>query len=292
MPLEPIQPSRKVAATGKRGAPTSTNNHLITALIKTVSRGGAATIDITPELAQALLERNEDNRSISQRRVAMFAHDMATGAWRLNNNAIGIGPEGQVWDGQHRLLAVVMAGVTIRMLVFGLELSARPTIDQGRPRSVGDNLRILDGEEHGGRIMHWLNAIETIEARRGPSLSYAVTRTRLATFDAGVRYFLEHPPARPFYRAAILGAFVFAFRTYSAQTKLFARGYTTGAELAANSPVLALRDYVADHSRIRSDSSRVISLKTLRCLEAHIADETIDKLCPSEEAVRFFQTRS
>jgi hypothetical protein len=216
---------------------------------------------------------------------------MRCGAWEINNSGIGLGLDGELYDGQHRLHAVLRANVTVKMLVMsGLSRESRATIDQGRPRSVGDNLRILDGELHGARIVGWLNTIETITTGRSTPLSHAMVRQRLTLFDAGVRWFIAHAPrTRPFHRSAVIGAFIFAHRTFSKQTQEFAHGYATGVGLPAGSPILTLRDYVADPVKLRMDSSRVIALKTLRCLHASLQKEPIERLVPSEESVSFFR---
>lgn len=291
---ETIQSSRRlITATKRKGTAAPQSAQLIASLVKSVPTGSARIVDVTPALAEALMERNEENRSIAHNRVASLAEDISSGEWQLNNNGIGIGPEGQLWDGQHRLAAVLVTKKTVRMLVVGLEKRARSTIDQGRPRSVGDNLRILDRELHGPRIASWLNVIEALETRRSTPLSHAMTRARLRVFEQGVRYFIEHGPRlRPFYRAAICGAFAFAFRTHSEATSVFARGYVTGADLPESSPALLLRGYVADHARVRTDTPRTVALKALRCLEAFVAGERIERLAPSEDAVAFFRVQA
>lgn len=263
-------------------------------LLASLPKDGARVVDITPSLARAILARNRDNRTVAKNRVDRFVSDMRSGAWEVNNSGLGLGPDGELYDGQHRLQAVVRANLTVRMLIMsGLSRESRATIDQGRPRSVGDNLRILDGEVHGARIVGWINAIEAITTGKSTPLSHAMVRQRMSLFDDGIRWFIAHAPkTRPFHRSAVIGAFVFAHRKFPEQTQEFARGYATGVGLPAGSPVLTLRDYVADPSRARLDSSRVISLKTLRCLTASVQNEPVERLNPSEEAIAFFRTES
>jgi hypothetical protein len=261
------------------------------ALLARVPAGTAATVEITPAVAVALLERNVANRAIARHRVARFAADIAAGAWEVNNNGLGIGADGQLYDGQHRLHAVILANRPAKMLIVrGLSPEARATIDQGRPRSVGDNLRILDGESQGVRIVSWLNTIEVLVTRKGAPLSHAMVRARLAKREAAVRWFLENAPrSRPFHRASVIGALVFAHPAAPHQVEEFTRGYGTGADLREGSPILVLRDYVVDPVRLRADDSRIVSLKTLRCVLAHLKDERIERLHPGEDVVDFFR---
>ena len=69
--------------------------------------------------------------------------------------------------------AVILANRPAKMLIVrGLSPEARATIDQGRPRSVGDNLRILDGELREERRFETIPALveqmqlDAAEARR------------------------------------------------------------------------------------------------------------------------------
>jgi hypothetical protein len=263
----------------------------LAAVLANIPHQQSRVVEISPAIALALLERNRTNRSVARNRVAMLAHDMCAGAWEIGNNALGIGEDGELFDGQHRLLAVVRSNQTVKMPVMrGLSRGARATIDQGRPRSVGDNLRILDGEIHGPRIVGWLNAIEEIETRKSSPLSHAMVQARMARFDEAIRWFTQHAPrGRPFYRSAVVGAFVFAYQTRRTEVQEFARGYASGAGLPEGSPVLTLRDYVADPVRVRADTARVVSQKALRCLAAYVQGETVDRLFPSEESIALFR---
>lgn len=102
--------------------------------------------EVTPELAESWLLLNTQNRPISQGRVDQYARDMKDGRWTLTHQAIGFDTEGKLSDGQHRLAAVVQAGVAIPMLVVhGLDPEATAHVDTGRARTAGDMLSIMDG---------------------------------------------------------------------------------------------------------------------------------------------------
>jgi hypothetical protein len=75
-------------------------------------------VDITPEMSQELLVMNNANRRINHHVVDMYARDMKAGKWRLTHQGILLGKNHTVIDGQHRLEAIVKAGVTVRMIVF------------------------------------------------------------------------------------------------------------------------------------------------------------------------------
>ena len=66
---------------------------------------------ITPELAKEYLQNDNSNRSLSAKRVALYAADMASGNWQLNGEPICFFDDGELKDGQHRLNAIVQCGI-------------------------------------------------------------------------------------------------------------------------------------------------------------------------------------
>lgn len=97
---------------------------------------------ITPIQAQFWLDNNNTrNRKAVQRVVKTYADDMINGRWEMTGQGVSFYENGVLADGQHRLLAVVMADKPIDMVVtYGLPLSAINGIDQHKIRSVHDVL--------------------------------------------------------------------------------------------------------------------------------------------------------
>lgn len=118
---------------------------------------------ITPEYAKFLLETNtEGNRNISVRRVQMYEHDMLSGAWMDNGETIKIDKEGRLIDGQHRLKAIMLSGVTLWLWVArGVPNDAFDTIDVGFTRTPRQIFK-MSGDA--------LKANRTIAALAGVSL--------------------------------------------------------------------------------------------------------------------------
>lgn len=97
---------------------------------------------ITPAKAKRYLANsNHGNRKLRPSRVEQYARDMVTDRWRFTGDAIRFNGDDTLIDGQHRLAAVVEAGVTVQMLVIrGLEDEAKTHIDTGAKRSFSDVL--------------------------------------------------------------------------------------------------------------------------------------------------------
>lgn len=103
----------------------------------------ATIVDVTPDVAQRWLDANTHNRNIRPRVVDGYARDMAAGQWVMTGEAIKFASDGTLLDGQHRLLAVARAGVTVRMLVVnGLSAHAQDVMDSGAKRQAADALRL------------------------------------------------------------------------------------------------------------------------------------------------------
>ncbi|WP_051844056.1 hypothetical protein [Streptomyces sp. NRRL S-813] len=100
-------------------------------------------VEVTPKLAEKWLKQNTHNRKVRENAVFGYARDMEAGKWAENGEAIKFAKDGTLLDGQHRLHAIVLSGVTLRMLVVtGLEIVTQETMDDGRKRTVADALTL------------------------------------------------------------------------------------------------------------------------------------------------------
>ena len=101
---------------------------------------------ITPEIAKKYLERNTKNRRLEPRIVERYASDMRDGRFDLTHQGIGFYEDGELADGQHRLSAIVKAGVSVKMLVTkGISKSSTMQIDNHKLRSLTDSYSIHTG---------------------------------------------------------------------------------------------------------------------------------------------------
>jgi hypothetical protein len=99
---------------------------------------------ITPEIALQMLEANTRNRRLSDRLISIYAQAIKDDEWRLNGEPIIFDYNGTLQSGQHRLLAVIEAGVPIRTVVVrGAEPEGLFTLDSGRKRKLTDALNLL-----------------------------------------------------------------------------------------------------------------------------------------------------
>lgn len=99
-------------------------------------------VRMTPDMARAILKNNPNNRNVKRDRVSLYASDMEKGRWQLNGESIVIDADGNLKDGQHRLMAVVKSQCTVPMIVVsGVDTDCN-IYDRGSGRSVKDIMTI------------------------------------------------------------------------------------------------------------------------------------------------------
>lgn len=101
---------------------------------------------ITPNNAKRLLDNSKTkNRTINKSNVIRYANEMREGKWRLNGESIKLDYNGNVIDGQHRLLGIINSKVSIEtMVTTGLDPIVFGTLDTGKKRDGSDVLSIHD----------------------------------------------------------------------------------------------------------------------------------------------------
>lgn len=107
------------------------------------SEVGSQILDVTPAMASEWLRDAHQNRKVRTTFVSRLAEAMRAGEWRSNGQPLIFSDAGRLLDGQHRLLAVVESGETVRFLIVrGVPEAAMVTIDRGTKRSFSDFLEI------------------------------------------------------------------------------------------------------------------------------------------------------
>lgn len=221
---------------------------------------------ITPELARHIIENyNKRNRPIREARVAEYARKITEGRMKVHSQGISFSREGTLNNGQHRLLAVIKAGVPCDFYVtFGEDEDAFDVIDTGGVRSAKDALHI-SGRCNANNLAATARIVINIQRRalvsNGPEAR--VDNDEVVNFvDANedvITCLNIADRARKKLRGSLapLAAAIFLIRKNSKKPEkidTFLERLTEGANLAATSPILKLRDGI--QSRALSDRFR------------------------------------
>ena len=96
--------------------------------------------EITPEVAEKMLDVNVHNRNIKR---LPYAKDMADGKWDLNGATIVFSDDGVLLDGQHRLWACIASGEPfVTIVVRGIPSAKQESMDIGSSRTLADMLKL------------------------------------------------------------------------------------------------------------------------------------------------------
>ena len=144
---------------------------------------------ITPKIAAEWLNLNKGNRSIREGHVKRLAHLMAEGEFLYNGDQIRFDDEGQLIDGQHRLLAVCASGVTIESDVsHGWPSETFDTFDQAERRMFHDALS-RRGEENAVVLASAVRLLHDYDEGNMHSTGKLMNKDGMKTLD-------KHPEAR------------------------------------------------------------------------------------------------
>lgn len=209
-------------------------------------------VEVTPEMATEWLKKNLNNRNTRGRVVSQYAADMLAGRWRLNGDAIRFNGNGELLDGQHRLLACVEAGCSfMTVIIKGLSSAEKVTFDAGIKRKFSDILK-WRGERNPNQLAASLRAAWTYETYPNPAgLTTPPSHQQLLEFlnanpdirasvDVGlhVRRILKVPPT------SISLVHLYGHRVAAEDAADFFEKLSVGAGIQEGSPILALRRYL------------------------------------------------
>ena len=96
---------------------------------------------VTPKMAQGMLCHNHTNRAVRETQVARLAAVLVNGTWKLTHQGIAFDVDGRLVDGQHRLMAIVRAGIAAELMVsYDVSTEVFAVVDQGVKRNAADIL--------------------------------------------------------------------------------------------------------------------------------------------------------
>lgn len=208
-------------------------------------RPTASVVLVDPATATRWLEWNTNNRKIRKQLMAAYARDMAAGDWQLAGDPIRFAADGTLLDGQHRLYALIAAGVTLPMLVVrGLDPASQAVMDIGGKRFPADALRLRGVPGDTKDIAAIARSVLMYYTRNKPTQAQIV---QLAEEDWDG--FAEASRlGKTVTNAGLRGGSVFGCAAYllsqvnPAATEEFMSSLATGVGLEKGSPILHLRN--------------------------------------------------
>ncbi|MFR9757451.1 hypothetical protein [Streptomyces sp. TR06-5] len=242
-------------------------------------------LDVSPQLATEWLTRNTSNRPLSKGTVQQLAGRIERGEWQLTHQGIAFDENDVLIDGQHRLAAIVKAGITVPLAVtHGVPRTAFTVMDTGRKRTGRDALA-LAGEANSTHLAAALRGLHLYLHAPNSSWSGA---TAVTSNDQLLDLLGKHPAIREALHrgialnracritvtAATIGWYVTTKERPDVDQSLWEDGVVTGARLEPGDPRLTLRNTMlglaAGRTHRRRDDSREHLLYYLKAWNAWV----------------------
>lgn len=215
---------------------------------------------VTPELAEAILANNPDNRHLREAKIEQLTSDMKAGRFAFNGETIIIAKTGELNDGQHRLTALVKAKKAQDMvLVYGPERTTRTTVDVGAARTAGDHLSV-SGWTHGATMAAVAKLVIGYENNKGEVIGRLNTISTAQIIDRLERdqllhecaiYAGNHAKFKSYAPKSVIGFCLYAFsKKNPACAKTFLDNVKDGIGLTAESPIRTLREKLMTSPRL------------------------------------------
>lgn len=208
-------------------------------------------VKVSPRLAKEWLATNRENRNVSSDWVDKLARDMRNGQFPNIGEAIKFDRNGDLIDGQHRLMAVVQSGCTVEFTVTtGVQRDDRYKLDKGRKRSAADELHMKHGIPSGMMAVAAARIVLIWQIGETKSEKYKPTDAEIVEFvvdnrdlmTRAVRYgtnLRNEVGVSPSIAAAM---FFLTWEIQVADALAFWESVHKGAGLAEGDPALTLRN--------------------------------------------------
>lgn len=201
---------------------------------------------ITPKKAAELLGNNPNNRAIRENHVNSLANEMLSGRWIVTAQGVSLASDNEVVDGQHRLTAVIRAGIPVQMMVAtDVPKEAIDVYDIGAKRSVADTLHIRDGLPNCNIVTAAARQIASISCNfSNVTIPVALARVILAEYGEELQdAFRMVGHLKQAKKAWVIAAVAFAMR-HDKSIRRFAESLGNGEGLSRGNPSMTARQWL------------------------------------------------
>lgn len=221
-----------------------------------VSEGQTFRCEITPELASKWLATNFDNRNPSNSGHKYLVRQIQDGKWKFNGESVKFDENGNLVDGQHRLMAVVEAKKSIDSNVsFGIPREAFHTMDTGKSRTPADilsakgykNANILSSVarqllaiESNNKGLHE-NSIKSTRFDNADVMAFVHGKADLPEIVTEAHNMWQKMPIKIISSSVYCTMYYLFFKRHTGEARKFMESVALGMGLQPESPALALR---------------------------------------------------
>lgn len=254
-------------------------------------------VEITPEIATALMKENVSNRPLNRARVRIYMDAMQRGQWQLSGESIKRATDPstgkkRLIDGQHRLQACIESGIAFpTVLVDDLEESVFSVVDRGKTRTVNDVIHIAGA----GSFKHAAPAIRlllTLEANNNilnSELLQCVTPDDVLKYIEGntdtVEWAVQHGRALDKAVGGIRSSWILFMLLADkvrdrAEIEDFLESVRVGAGLSDGDVALALRNWLTRASNYKRSATIENTATFIKAFNAYLEGRTVQVVRP------------
>jgi hypothetical protein len=250
-------------------------------------------VTVTPELAAEWLAKNTQNRPLSRGSVTALAQAIERGEWQVSHQGIAFNQDDVLIDGQHRLAAIVKAGIAVEMMVtWNAPNSSFTVLDMGRKRTGRDVLSLANenNSTYLAAALRGLHLYRTAQDRQWTGASSMITNDQLLQLlnenpdmrHAVTRGIAINRSAKITITAASVGWYLTSQERPEIDQSDWYDGLVTGANLSQGDPRLTLRNTMLNLASgkafRRRDDSREHLLYYLKAWNAWVEGRSIKLL--------------
>lgn len=244
-------------------------------------------VNVTPELAKLWLEKNDCNRTLTEKGITEWAQKMRLRDWQSTHQGMAFYIGGSLADGQHRLHAIIRNNLAVKFMVtYDLEKSCAMAIDIGRKRSLIDGITI-------GGIGDWIVARHT---QMVPVISYPkkLTDKDKIDFILAMKQHLEFATQtfvtnrRNLTPSVIHAAIAMAHFHGESESKLrrFCEVLLDGAMADPSERIIiSIRDYFMNHTNNGSTDKNEKYLRLQRAIQAYCKNESTKRAAQPKDYI-------
>ena len=240
---------------------------------------------VTPEMATEWLKSNTHNRNLVSSRVDYLAKIITSGLWRTTHQGIAFGEDDALYDGQHRLHAIIKAGVPVRVVVTrGLLAPTLEAIDLGNARKLQDVLAFAGGPRISTNFRAAVMAcseLVTIGSLNGLKCATDIHSLRAALAEHGDDMTAVTPTRDRFRNSSLWSAFAISHRTEPAKTVEFIEIFQSGDGIGLGHPAYVLREYFLTRHISKKNSRESLSQRAFAALDAFVEGRMLAKSLPN-----------
>jgi hypothetical protein len=239
-------------------------------------------IMVDPDMAQALLQSQvlkdgtSANRKIKAWLLEEYKRDFVNGRWIPSDEGIGVNLSSCLFNGQHRLTAIVETGISYPLwITFNVLDEAKFVTDSGAKRTTSEKLQMVVDTRLGGRVAGMLKAL-----MRGTADRMKFSDPEVAEFAAKWEHVIQWVKDNAHgLRAEVQAAIAKAYLWYGEDAiKPFCDRISNIQFDGEGDPAKALFVALQRAKVNRMNSVGVAYRKALSAIEAEIEGRTIQKL--------------